>query len=123
MRVSDDLVEQEWEAALLDADFNADDVVLWKCEGFHSSSGEAPACCYPAVLGVREDDPFLPALQQAGHDLDCEDRPRVALYLDVQKGDTDTCLSVRALVAGLLRHELEHVKQSLYWQPRLDYTS
>lgn len=44
--------------------------------------------------------------------------PRVAVFTDsFECGRVDEAL-VPALLAGVLRHELEHVRQFLYWIPR-----
>lgn len=116
--VSAHVLQSEWNAALADAGLAGTDVVLWPCEGFSESGGDSSACAYPPDRDLDEADSFLPGLRSAGHDVDEEMRPRVALFTDAFERDRVDEALVPALLAGVLRHEMEHVKQFLYWIPR-----
>jgi hypothetical protein len=112
--VTERMLKGEWEAALLDAGLQGGDIALWPCEGFADSGDVAPACSYPPERDF-DDARFRPALERAGYDLEAERRPRVAVFTDFYDVDEDGGAPVEALLAGLLRHELEHVRQHCYW--------
>jgi hypothetical protein len=111
--LDDGLVAQSWAAALSDAGLDADAVGFWPCEGFAETRDDAPACSFPADCSF-DDERFEPALGRAGYDLAEEMRPRVALFTDFFDPEQESL----TLLDGVMRHELEHVRQFNFWDER-----
>jgi hypothetical protein len=109
---ADDFVVEEWRAALAKAEVDEGDFHLITCPGT-AVSGHAKAVSFDKghVLNGDEDEGGIVVqpdkLAEANDDANLW-RHRVAVYEDVD-GEYEI---ERAYLAGVLRHEIEHGKQS-----------
>jgi hypothetical protein len=99
-------IEQQWDAALRHAGEAGEDTYLLACPGA-AVEGCPSAVSYP-VGGPLEADAFLQGELLAEANLThVRSKYRVAVFEDVDEGDA----TATTVLLGLLRHELEHVRQ------------
>jgi hypothetical protein len=99
-------MEQQWDAALRHAREPGEDTYLLACPGA-VVEGCPPAVSYP-VGGPLEADAFLQGELLAEANLThIRSKHRVAVFEDVDEDDP----TAMAVLLGLLRHEVEHVRQ------------
>jgi hypothetical protein len=117
--LADEEIQQEWRAAVTHAGFDQGEVALWLGEEKPEEIRDVGAQCFAPHLDP--DPPYLFSGEQWDEAVSepFRDRHRIVLQAAYElPGDLDgSCL--RALVGALLRHELEHARQTARWGPDL----